>query len=693
MRRARLWLALALTVVSALAFVTWRKLETRRAAATKVYRIAYDSTPPHYDHIPGKGAVGFAVDVMNEAASRAGVRLDWVYLPNGARAALFAGQIDFSPLGYYRPGAYPGLHQTRPWTEDYHVLVWDKARFPGEMSDWTGRTVSHVGRVASSEMAAARFKGSSLLAAKSRREALRAVCIGTADVAFVDLRVIESALLERPEGCERIRFHVQQSADSVDAMSLFARPEAASVADGLRNSIDTMIDDGSFTRIADRWFVFSGAELRNVTRLQQRNEQLLWLTALCAAMAIAIGGLAILVRKLRVARAAADRARVLQAEFLANVSHEIRTPMNGVIGAAEIVLDTELTATQREYVETVRDSALTQLELLNQILDQSKLESGVMVLDTEAFSPARLIVQIERAFHHAAARKGLWLRHSVKGDFNAYVRGDQLRIRQIVSNLVGNAIKFTAAGGVEIRLAMETTGDMIALGVAVADTGIGIPAGQHASIFERFRQADSSTTRRYGGTGLGLTIARHLAHLMNGDISLQSDSGLGSEFTFRVLLPAAPNDAGVAVRPEHSPIPASGLRVLLVEDNAVNRKVASEMLRKLGAVVTVAVDGRKAVDFCAQQSFDAVLMDCHMPEMDGYAATAAIRKMPSPACDVPIIALTAGVSSEERKTALAAGMSAFLAKPVNRDELAAALADVSRSKPRMVDTAPSPRYT
>jgi signal transduction histidine kinase/ActR/RegA family two-component response regulator len=669
---------------TAVAFAAWREYVARRAVQGRVYRIAYDSTPPLYDHVAGQGAAGFVVDVMNEAARRAGMRLDWVYLPNGARAALLAGQIDLSPLGYYRPGAYRDIHQTRPWLEDYHVLVWDKAKYGSGRADWAGLTVAHEGRIVTSEMAAARFKGSALKPSKSRREALRAVCAGAADVAFVDLRVIEAALLERPEGCEHIQFQVRQSADSVDALSLFAHQSAAGGAETLRDRIDTMIDDGTFTAIADRWFVFSGAELRNVTRLQQRNTQLRWLTALCAAMAVALGALAVLIRKIRAARSAADRARVLQAEFLANVSHEIRTPMNGVIGAAEIVLDTELTDTQRDYVETVRDSALTQLELLNQILDQSKLDSGVMVLDIEPFAPARLAAQIERTFQHAASRKGLWLRLSIEGDPAACVRGDQLRIRQIVSNLVGNAIKFTASGGVEIHLSMQTSRGITALSIGVSDTGIGIPPEQHASVFERFRQADASTTRRYGGTGLGLTIARHLAQLMNGEITLRSEPGRGSEFVLRLRLPAAPREALTAPRAERNAVSLDGLRVLLVEDNAVNRKVASEILRKLGANVTVAINGREAVASCTGQSFDAILMDCHMPEMDGYAATAAIRKLPSPTCDVPIIALTAGVSNEERRTALAAGMSAFLAKPVNREELAAALAGVSRA----LDTRP-----
>jgi len=693
LRRRRSWFAAALIGAATLSYATWRTFEAGRADTGKVYRIAYDLTPPHYDHVPGKGAAGFAVDVMNEAARRASVRLEWVYLGNGARAALLAGRVDLSPLGYYRPGSYPSLHQTRPWTEDYHVLVWDKARFSSGASDWAGRKVAHVERVATAEMAASRFKGSTLLPAKSRLEALRTVCTGAADVAFVDLRVIESALLERPDECGRVRFHVQQSADSVDRLSLFARPAVAAVADRMRDSIDTMIDDGSFVTIADRWFVFSGGELRNVARLQQSNQQLRWLTALCAAMAIAIGALAVLIRKLRDARATADRARVLQAEFLANVSHEIRTPMNGVIGAAEIVLDSDLSATQRDYVETVRDSALTQLELLNQILDQSKLDSGVMVLDIEAFSPARLIVQIERTFQHAAARKGLWLRHSIEGDPAVCVKGDQLRIRQIVSNLVGNAIKFTSSGGVDVRLAIKREPETSEIIVTVADTGIGIPAEQHASIFERFRQVDSSTTRRYGGTGLGLTIAQHLAQLMNGEIALRSAPGEGSQFTFRVQLPSAAPESGAVARPEQTVSALDGLRVLLVEDNVVNRKVASEILRKLGAVVTVAVDGREAVAVCSESTFDAVLMDCHMPEMDGYAATAAIRNLPAPARDVPIVALTAGVSSEERRAALAAGMSAFLAKPVNREELASTLAGMARSRQAALDTAPSPRYT
>lgn len=461
-------------------------------------------------------------------------------------------------------------------------------------------------------------------------------------------------------------------------MSIFSLKHAAPAAEMLRDAIDEMSRDGSLLSIADRWFVFSGSDIRTAARLARRTGQVQLLVVACIGMAVAIGLLVILVRRLKAARLAAERSQKLQAEFLANVSHEIRTPMNGVVGNAELLLDMRIDAAYRPYVETIHDSARNQLELINQILDQSKIDSGVLLLETAAFCPVSLIGNVVRTFHNAAQSKGLWLRvHGDETDSPALI-GDALRIRQIASNLINNALKFTAAGGVDVHIDCRRRGTIASLEISVADTGIGIELSQQNTVFERFRQADASTTRCYGGTGLGLSISRQLAMLMGGTLNLTSQPGTGSVFRLRLELPVSSATTACLAAGQHGALSSgtalANLRVLLVEDNTVNQTVAKEMLKRLGALVEIAGDGRQAVERCRHFHYDVILMDCHMPIMDGFAATAAIRSLDSAVRNVPIIALTAGVSGEEQRRALNAGMTAFLSKPISRGEMASALA-------------------
>ena len=674
------WVVSAAAVTLLTAGGLWSWSEYRRANQVRgaAVRIGVEHNPPMYDWSEQKGATGFAVDVMNEAARRAGVTVQWVYCERGSRVALESRHIDLWPAGFYRPGEYAALHQTRPWSRDQHAFVFDKGRLAEAPEQLEGVRVAVINRMAPLALAGRLFPRSRIVPAPSRRDVLRTMCVGAADVSFMDMRTVKGMLLDRPEQCRDKTLLVKPLPEFIDPTSIFAWKDHGAVADVMRDRIDDMVADGTLMRFADRWLSFASSDVRHVLGLQEQARQLRWLGGVCVVMGMAIALMTWLIAKLRSARSSAERARHLQSEFLANVSHEIRTPMNGVLGTADLLLETVENAEMREQVETIRESAYGQLELLNQILDQSKIDSGLLLLETTPFSPRKLLEQVEKTFLPMARRKGVALRAVVDGDVPALVQGDGLRIRQVLTNLVNNAIKFTKDGSVEVGLRAEGSGALVRLGFSVQDTGIGIPRELQGSIFEKFRQVDASTTRKYGGTGLGLSISRQLVRLMGGELTLESELGQGSRFGFQVELPVARASAGETRAGVVKGQMLTGLVVLVVEDNIVNQKVAAGLLKRLGATVELAANGVEAVAKCREKEYDVVLMDCHMPEMDGYAATMEIRKMDGAVRHLPIVALTAGVSGEERLKALQAGMDGFLAKPVNREELASTLAAFPR---------------
>ena len=384
---------------------------------------------------------------------------------------------------------------------------------------------------------------------------------------------------------------------------------------------------------------------------------------------------------LLVARDAAEASRRAKAQFLANMSHEIRTPMNAVIGLTNLLQNTQPTREQAEYLTAIGSSSQNLLVILNDILDSSKMEAGKLTLEQIPFRLPDAVRRLSTMFRYAADSKGLLLHVEVAPEVPAAVLGDPTRMQQILVNLVSNALKFTRQGSVTVHVGLSAAAppnaEHVALRFAVQDTGIGIAPDKLGAIFEDFSQANASTTREFGGTGLGLSIARNLVQLHGGWLGVRSEEGAGSEFFFEVTYPVA--DAAQAQPEAHAgPLPAfePALRVLVAEDNELNQLVARKTLENWNVQVVIAANGRLAVEQVTQatEPFDAVLMDVQMPELDGYAATRALRELFPDAQHLPIIGLTASVLPEDRGLALAAGMNDTLAKPFEPAMLHARLA-------------------
>ena len=383
-------------------------------------------------------------------------------------------------------------------------------------------------------------------------------------------------------------------------------------------------------------------------------------------------------KELFAARVVAEDAAKSKMNFLANMSHEIRTPMNGIFGMVNLMLSTPLNNEQKDYIETIENSTKSLLTILNDVLEYSKLSQSDLVLEERVFAPRRLVTDVVRTFEHTATKKGISLKGQVDEGVLDRLVGDDHRIRQILSNLVGNAVKFTKRGEVCLRISViSLEGDCCKLRFSVSDTGIGMDEETVKRLFQPFMQADASITRNYGGTGLGLAICKELAEAMQGSLSIESQSGTGSVFHFELGLSVEEESKGAGFaevregsrpawfEPEEEEKPSKG-EVLLVEDIEANQRVASIIIGKMGYTVTIASNGLEAVELTKEKRFGVILMDLSMPVMDGFEASRQIRQQSGQA-EQPeqptIIALTGHAFGEHRQRCEEVGMDDFLTKP------------------------------
>ena len=639
----------------------------------RVFRMGYQHQPPVQYVDASEKISGPLSDALSEVAANLGLPLQWVHVPDGPAVGFRKDLVDLWPLLAESPGRPGRLFISAPYVRlSYWVITRQGEPLP---SDWTGIRLARGRGRQSEAWAAVIAPGSSAVLAQDQIAAFEAFCRGEADAALVAEGMSDGVLSAKPKSCGKSGVGLHTKPGWVVLFGLAANPTdrgAVQAAERLREGMSAMIRSGRFASISFNWGLVTSSQLFTISEFIEagRRTRQLWYGLSALGLVCVLLGWQTL--RLRRARGAAESANRAKSAFLANMSHEIRTPMNGVLGMADLLRQTTLSAEQHELAQTIRESGQALLELLNDILDLAKVESGKLELRLGPVHLENQLHDVERLFRARAAEKGIALRVESAPGSTVIVLADELRLRQVLANLVSNAVKFTDHGEILLRLTVDTQPDgNVTAHFTISDTGIGITSADQARLFDVFTQAEEDASARRGGSGLGLAICRRLVELMGGAITLASTLGQGSTFT--VTLPLAVSFLPVPASSLPEAVPASPSRILVVDDNAVNRRLIELMLNKLGCSSTLATNGEDALLIAAGGNFDLILMDWQMPGMDGVTAARILTERWVEHERIPIVAITANAMQGDREACLAAGMSDYLTKPIDLAKLAEAI--------------------
>jgi signal transduction histidine kinase/ActR/RegA family two-component response regulator len=670
------WRKYLVTVLPLLAIaasvVVWRHA-TR--VPDRIYRIGVRSAS---GIAPAGRLDALAVDVANEAARRAGVRLAWIGSPEGPDQALRSGAIDLWPILVDLPERARFMHITEPWITSWPLVI-TRSEPP---ANWRGVRVGFG--LGYPSIITRALPGAIPIYLSVESAAMAAVCRGEVEAAMVLRQSLPGLLQNRPPPCRTLDLQITAVRGERLKLGIGSTFGAASAADALRRQIGYMADDGALSEIFQRHSIFGTSENEVIFELVQARLQSRVLAWGSSALGIVLVILLLLLNRLRQARRIADRASSAKSEFLANMSHEIRTPLNGIIGMVELLGRTTLNSEQRGMLGVIQSSSEALLGVVDDILTFSKVERGGVRKQEIEFDLRAAVEGLGRLAAPQANAKGLAFEVYVSPAVPQRAKADPVLLRQTLLNLLSNAIKFTETG--KVRLELIPGGDPsepLAVLFRVIDTGVGIPQEQLSKLFTPFTQGDSSSSRKHGGTGLGLAISRRLIALMGGSVGVESKPGAGSTFWFLLpLKPAAdPEPEPKEVQSDSVPLPQG--HILVVDDNPVNQIVTVRAVGSLGYAADVVSGGKEAIAAVQREQFDVILMDCQMPEMDGYTATAEIRRLEAATQRerrVPIIAMTANAVEGDQERCMSAGMDDYLTKPIRLALLSETLKRWSRSR-------------